>query len=171
VGTPEVVAGIAAVAAAGTGVGTYVLGARRLTHERGLADRADAREVLAAAAVDLWETKQTMRDQYRRIEITVAKGERPPEFPDDVVALERRRDAVERSLHVLRIRFGEAHPVVTTYADAWEAIKGLLSLYVSAYGESGLPEGAYRAPSLELVAEKEHFGSSRAARWFGREAG
>jgi len=33
------------------------------------------------------------------------------------------------------------------------------------------PTGSFRDPSLELVAEKEHFGSSRAARWFGREAG
>jgi sulfide:quinone oxidoreductase len=32
------------------------------------------------------------------------------------------------------------------------------------------PTGTYREPSLELVAEKERFGSSRAARWFGREA-
>lgn len=31
------------------------------------------------------------------------------------------------------------------------------------------PTGSFREPSLELVAEKEHFGSSRAARWFGRE--
>jgi sulfide:quinone oxidoreductase len=30
------------------------------------------------------------------------------------------------------------------------------------------PTGSFRDPSLELVAEKEHFGSSRAARWFGR---
>jgi sulfide:quinone oxidoreductase len=32
------------------------------------------------------------------------------------------------------------------------------------------PTGTYQRPSLELVAEKERFGSSRAARWFGREA-
>jgi sulfide:quinone oxidoreductase len=30
------------------------------------------------------------------------------------------------------------------------------------------PTGAYQAPSTALVAEKEHFGASRAARWFGR---
>ncbi len=29
------------------------------------------------------------------------------------------------------------------------------------------PTGEFQAPSLELVAEKEHFGSSRRARWFG----
>lgn len=29
------------------------------------------------------------------------------------------------------------------------------------------PTGTYRAPSAALVAEKEHFGSSRRARWFG----
>ena len=28
------------------------------------------------------------------------------------------------------------------------------------------PTGTFQAPSLELVAEKEHFGSSRRARWF-----
>jgi sulfide:quinone oxidoreductase len=33
------------------------------------------------------------------------------------------------------------------------------------------PSGTYREPSVELVAEKERFGKSRAARWFGREAG
>ncbi len=30
------------------------------------------------------------------------------------------------------------------------------------------PTGTYRAPSVALRAEKEHFGSSRRARWFGR---
>ena len=29
------------------------------------------------------------------------------------------------------------------------------------------PTGTFQAPSAELVAEKEHFGSSRRARWFG----
>jgi sulfide:quinone oxidoreductase len=29
------------------------------------------------------------------------------------------------------------------------------------------PTGTYQAPSTELVAEKQHFGSSRRARWFG----
>jgi sulfide:quinone oxidoreductase len=29
------------------------------------------------------------------------------------------------------------------------------------------PTGTYQAPSVALVAEKEHFGSSRRARWFG----
>jgi sulfide:quinone oxidoreductase len=30
------------------------------------------------------------------------------------------------------------------------------------------PTGTFHEPSAALVAEKEHFGSSRAARWFGR---
>jgi sulfide:quinone oxidoreductase len=30
------------------------------------------------------------------------------------------------------------------------------------------PTGRFHAPSGELVAEKRHFGASRAARWFGR---
>jgi sulfide:quinone oxidoreductase len=30
------------------------------------------------------------------------------------------------------------------------------------------PTGAYQEASTALVAEKEHFGSSRRARWFGR---
>jgi sulfide:quinone oxidoreductase len=29
------------------------------------------------------------------------------------------------------------------------------------------PSGAFREPSVSLVAEKEHFGASRRARWFG----
>jgi sulfide:quinone oxidoreductase len=29
------------------------------------------------------------------------------------------------------------------------------------------PTGTYQEPSVALVAEKEHFGSSRRARWFG----
>jgi sulfide:quinone oxidoreductase len=31
------------------------------------------------------------------------------------------------------------------------------------------PTGAFQEPSAALVAEKEHFGSSRRARWFGRD--
>jgi len=30
------------------------------------------------------------------------------------------------------------------------------------------PTGTFQKPSGALVAEKEHFGSSRRARWFGR---
>jgi len=30
------------------------------------------------------------------------------------------------------------------------------------------PTGTFEAPSAALVAAKEHFGSSRRARWFGR---
>jgi sulfide:quinone oxidoreductase len=30
------------------------------------------------------------------------------------------------------------------------------------------PTGVFRAPSAELRAEKERFGSDRRARWFGR---
>ena len=30
------------------------------------------------------------------------------------------------------------------------------------------PTGTFREPSRRLVAEKQHFGSSRRARWFGR---
>jgi sulfide:quinone oxidoreductase len=30
------------------------------------------------------------------------------------------------------------------------------------------PTGTYHEPSVALVAEKQHFGSSRSARWFGR---
>jgi sulfide:quinone oxidoreductase len=30
------------------------------------------------------------------------------------------------------------------------------------------PTGTFREPSTALVSEKRHFGSSRAARWFGR---
>lgn len=33
------------------------------------------------------------------------------------------------------------------------------------------PTGSFHEPSLELGAEKEHFGSSRSARWFGGGAG
>jgi sulfide:quinone oxidoreductase len=29
------------------------------------------------------------------------------------------------------------------------------------------PTGTFREPSVELVAEKKHFGASRRARWFG----
>ena len=28
--------------------------------------------------------------------------------------------------------------------------------------------GVFQAPSAELIAEKQHFGASRRARWFGR---
>jgi len=32
------------------------------------------------------------------------------------------------------------------------------------------PTGVYQAPSVALRADKQHFGSSRRARWFGRTA-
>jgi sulfide:quinone oxidoreductase len=31
------------------------------------------------------------------------------------------------------------------------------------------PTGTFQAPSTELAAEKQAFGSTRAARWFGRD--
>jgi hypothetical protein len=156
-GAPEIIAGVAALAAAGTGLGTYVLGSKRLTHERGLADRADARTVLAAAAVELWKAKQTMRDQYTRIESALRTGTAPEQFRDDIARLETRRDDLERSLDVLRIRFGAEHAVVTTYAAAWEASKGLISLYMTGVGGQGNAEG-----SRELLEQAETFDGHRA---------
>ncbi len=156
-GAPEIIAGIAALAAAGTGLGTYVLGTKRLTHERGLSDRADARDVLAAAAVELWKAKQTMRDQFSRIASALSTGSVPEEFREDIGQLEERRDYLERSLDVLRIRFGAEHATVTTYAGAWEASKGLISLYVSGVGGQGNPKGP-----RELQAQAETFDRHRA---------
>lgn len=158
-GTPEIIAGVAALAAAGTGVGTYVLGAKRLTHERRLADRADARDVLGRAAVELWKAKQTMRNQYTRIESTLRTGTPPEQFRDDVAQLEARRDDVEGSLDVLRIRFGAEDAVVVAYAAAWEATKGLISLYVSGVGGSG---SGRREASRELLEQAETFDGHRA---------
>ncbi len=64
--------------------------------------------------------------------------------------------------------------------DAPEAYKGQGSCYVE-FGHEQVgrvdvdflsgpkPTGTFQEPSEALVAEKQHFGSSRVARWFGRE--
>jgi sulfide:quinone oxidoreductase len=63
-------------------------------------------------------------------------------------------------------------------SDATSAYRGLGSCYIE-YGEelvgrvdveflAGPPTGSFFEPSVALVEEKQHFGASRRARWFGQ---
>jgi hypothetical protein len=134
VGTPEVIAGVAALAAVATGAGSYLLGAKRLTHERRLADRADARAILAAAARQLWRMKQEMRTQFTALSPGLQFGEWPDDFERRIGSLEEHRDAVERELDVLCIRFMADGKVAVAYRSAWKSTRGLLSIYMQTAG-------------------------------------
>lgn len=115
------------------------VGSRRLKLERELADRTDAREVLARAARQLWAMKQEMRSQFG----VLAKGLRSGEWPEDcekrIGSLEERRDAVERELDVLCIRFPADGKVAVPYRAAWKAVVALIGIYMTTADGPGNP--------------------------------
>lgn len=138
-------------------VGTVGLGLLRFNHERKLADREDARKVLADAARELWRMKQTMRDQFTVLGKSLSSGSWPSDFQTRIGQLETRRDAVEAELDVLRIRFAKERPIVVAYAAAWETVKGLISMYMANHGGRGSRE-AYD----ETFKQSEVFDDCRA---------
>lgn len=139
--TPELSLVVAALAVVVGPVIAYKLGVRRFSHERTLADQADARLILAEGARELWRMKQVMRDQLTDLEKPLTSGENwPADFGERIGTLEEHRDAVEGASDVIRIRFAKEHAVVTVYTDAWEAVRGLISTYVIARQDRGSRE-------------------------------
>lgn len=121
-------------------IGTVVLGLLRLKHERRLADREDARKVLAEAARELWRMKQTMRDHFEAMSNALSTGVRRDDFGTRIRDLEDRRDAVEGELDVLRIRFPKERDIIVAYTAAWEAVISLISFYMADTGGHGSRE-------------------------------
>jgi sulfide:quinone oxidoreductase len=87
--------------------------------------------------------------------------------PKAGVFSERQAQAVARSL-IARLRSGERPAGYdgrgSCYIEFGNDLVGRVD--VDFFSGPG-PTGTFQAPSVELVAEKEQFGSSRRARWFG----
>jgi len=147
VSTAEASLIVAGVAALGS-IGAVVVGFRRLRLERELADRRDARNILGDAARELWRLKQAMRDQYGPMTDGLRTGNPVPEYGTRISSLEERRDAVEGELDVIRIRFANDRAVVATYLEAWKAVKGLLSIYMSDIGGPGSADAVRDAHAI-----------------------
>jgi hypothetical protein len=78
-----IVSGVAAAGSVGTAIATYKLGVRRFTHERELADTADARSILAEAALQLGRMKGTLKNALTVFQRPLETGEDwPVDFSD-----------------------------------------------------------------------------------------
>lgn len=98
-----IVSGVAAAGSVGTALATYKLGVRRFAHERELADTADARSILAEAAMQLGRMKGTLKNA-----LTVFQ--RPLETGEDWQS----RVALELAAAADRVR-----EIKTRYVQAW----------------------------------------------------
>ena len=87
--------------------------------------------------------------------------------PKAGVFSERQARVVARSL-IARLRGGERPEgydgVGSCYIEFGDDLVGRVDVD---FFSGPSPTGAFQAPSVDLVAEKEQFGSSRRARWFG----
>jgi sulfide:quinone oxidoreductase len=87
--------------------------------------------------------------------------------PKAGVFSERQARVVAESL-LARLRGGEAAPYDGRGSCYIEFGEGRVGRVDVDFFSGPKPTGALREPSAELVAEKQHFGASRRARWFSR---
>lgn len=111
-------------------VATVVIGLLRFRHERLLDDRADARSILAEAALELGRMKSVMKDALTAFSRPLETGEDwPDSFGDEIGKMERAAEALESALAGVRIRFKQEAVVVTELAGALAATRSLISIY------------------------------------------
>jgi hypothetical protein len=116
--------------------GTLIVAMRRATHERKLADLSDARDVLAAGALVLGQTKTTLREAYGQFEAPL--GNLAREWPqgswDTINEVLDAAEALETAVAALRIRFDRSDSVVAEPTLALEDVRALATLYRRAWG-------------------------------------
>lgn len=147
-----IVSSVAALASVGGAIITYRLGVRRFDHERELADRADARTVLADGGLELGRMKGTLKDALSVFkEPLEGNGDWPVDFPDEIAKVETAADALEAALVRVRIRFEKETRIVKEMIAAHEDVRTLLTRYVQARKRDNAP-GGRKEPEKDFEA-------------------
>ncbi len=111
-------------------VGTVAVGLLRFRHERKLADRADARSILAEGALELGRTKGTAKDALTAFSRPLETGKDwPDNFGAEIGNLETAVEALESALAAIRIRFEQDTSIVEELAGAVAKTRSLISVY------------------------------------------
>jgi hypothetical protein len=119
-------------AVAALSIGTNVYLSRRQSNDtRTLADRQDARDVLAAGALQLGRTKIAMKEAFTTFGIASSKGDWPQDFPDQIGRLQDATDELEGALAGARIRFSAEEPLVKELEAALKSAKALIVVYAT----------------------------------------
>lgn len=132
-GTAEIsliIAGVAGVASVGSLAITYHLGIQRFDHERELADVADARSILAEAAVELHRATESLNLLRLFLEPAPMSRDEDPDNAQELIASAAKcgRD-LETQLAAVRVRFKLSDPVAKSLGEALEAMLGLVNRY------------------------------------------
>ncbi len=155
VGAAEITAlaaSMAAVGSVGTAIGAYRLGIRRFAHERELADKADARKVLAEGALELGRMKSVLKYVLSVVQGPLQDGGDWPSNVNDVMArFEAAVDALEAALAMVSIQFEEESDVVTEFTAANEDVIRLKNLYRRAWKRER-SEGGRKEPGEDFEA-------------------
>jgi hypothetical protein len=119
-------------AVAALSIGTNVYLARRQANDtRTLADRQDARDVLAAGALELGRTKIAMKEAFTTFGVASSEGEWPKDFPDQIGRLQDATDALEGALAGARIRFSAEEPLVKELEAGLKSAMALIVIYAT----------------------------------------
>jgi hypothetical protein len=152
VGTAEVsliISGVAGIASVGSLVITYRLGVQRFEHERSLADVADARSILAEAAVELHRATEALNLLRVHIEAApMARDEDPPDADKLIASADEHGRELETQLASVRVRFKPTDPVAQSLSRAVDSMLGLVNAYRRRHG------GRKDTASLEKREEK-----------------
>jgi len=126
-------------------VATVVVGLLRFKHERTLADRADARSILAEGALELGHLKSAMKDAFSKFTKSLETGEGWEDVPysAEVSKLEQAGEALEAALAAVRIRFKQDSAVVVELAAALAAARSVITVYFLARNDD-LADGKRR---------------------------
>ena len=125
-----VISGVAAIAAASSLAVNYRLGIRRFKHERSLADVADARSVLAEAAVELHRATGALNLLRLYIEPAPMDRDEDPENADELITSAREHGRrLETHQASVRVRFMLSDPVAESLSRALDSMLGLVFAY------------------------------------------
>jgi hypothetical protein len=116
---------------------TVIVGWLRLKHERGLADRADARSILAEGALELGRTKGALKEALTKFQFSLEIGAPWPHNFDELLGnLERQIDSLESAVAAVRIRLKSGDDAVTEIETAVETMRSITDLCAMARVES-----------------------------------
>lgn len=134
-------------------VSTVIVGWLRFRHERALADRADARTILAEGALELGRMKGVMKDTLTKLENALkGEGPWPPDTNEQIHAMEVAEEALESALAAVRIRFAHDDEIVIRLEGAHDAARSALVTYWTAAGSEPDDDHADYADALKFGA-------------------
>jgi hypothetical protein len=161
VSTAEVLSTVAVIISGGS----VLVGLLRFSHERKMADHADARSVLAEGALEVLRMKSVLKDALTKFGMPLrGSASWPPDFHEQIGKLEVAGEELESALAALRIRFPQTDDSVVELDAALQSARSLISIYTTTRGdEFGGSSGGGREAHREALSMSATFDRHRDA--------